>query len=139
MGRQIEVSGEWSAFLMYLCVNADKAWEKGLAGADVAEQMCVRLGVSYERTAIVHALSRIKFEPMTLAINYRELNELTKFSMWCREDVGQELFQFITQDQSVNCLSKNRVQKLTEYLWSWREQFQSNVHYIPDGVSLKQA
>lgn len=139
MSRQIEVSGEWAAFLMYLCVNVDKAWEKGLAGADVAEQMCGRLGISYEQTAIINALSRMKFEPMVLAINYRELNELTKFSRWCREDVDRELFQFIAQDKSVNCLSKNRVQQLTEYLWSWRERFQSNVHYMPEGVSLKQA
>lgn len=104
----------------------------GLRGADVAEQLCRNLGAPHERAAIVDSLDGLKFESMTLTINYRELNELTKFSMWCREEVGHESFHFINDDK-VRCrLSKDRIQKLTECLWKWHKTFQSHVHYVPD-------
>lgn len=32
MTQQVEITGEWAAFLMYLCVNTEKAWERGLGG-----------------------------------------------------------------------------------------------------------
>lgn len=133
MKQQVEISGEWTSFLMYLCINAGKAWEHGLAGAAVAEQLCGNLGVPYERAAIVHSLDELEFGPMTLTVDYREINELTKFAMWCREEVGHESFCFINDDKVSGRLNKDRIQHLTECLWKWRERLQDHVHYVPDG------
>jgi hypothetical protein len=121
---------------MYLCVSADKAWQQGLAGAAVTEQLCGKLDVPYEKAAVVRSLGELKFASIALTINYRELNELAKFSMWCSECVGYESFHFVNSDDSISRLNKNRVQKLSEYLLTWREKFESNLNYVPDGMSL---
>lgn len=133
MTQQVEITGEWAAFLMYLCANAGKAWERGLAGAAVAEQLCRNLGVPYERASIVHSLHALEFEPMTLVVDYRELNELNKFAMWCSDEVKYSSFRFLNDGKVPGHLNKDRVQHLTECLWKWRECLQDHVHYVPDG------
>jgi hypothetical protein len=133
MTQQVEITGEWAAFLMYLCVNAGKAWENGLAGAAVAEQLCRNLGIPYERASIVHSLSVLEFKPMALAVDYRDLNELNKFAMWCGDDMGYKNFHFLNDDKIPKHLNKDQTQHLTECLWKWREGLQDHVRYVPEG------
>lgn len=121
---------------MYLCVNAGKAWERGLAGASIAEQLCQHLGVPYKRTSVVDSLDVLEFELMTLAIDYRELNEVNKFAMWCGKEVECRGFRFLHNGKVSGCLNKDRVQHLTEALWKWRERFQTQLNYVPDGCRL---
>ena len=122
---------------MYLCVNTGKAWERGLAGASITEQLCQSLGVPYKRTSVVDSLGALEFELMTLAFDYRELNELNKFAMWCSNEVEYGRFRFLHDGKDPGHLNKDRVQHLTECLWKWRERFQSQLHYVPDGCRLR--
>lgn len=121
---------------MYLCVNSDKAWEQGLAGAAVAEQLCINMGLPHKKATVVNSLEGLKFSPTTIILDYRELNELTKFAMWCPEEVGYKCFRFIREDKVTGQLNKVRVQQLTECLWKWRGNFQIDVLYVPDGCCI---
>lgn len=98
-----------------------------------SEQLCRKLGVPYERASIVRSLNALEIKPMTLAVEYRELNELNKFAMWCGDDVEYSSFLFLDDDKILMCLNKDRVQHLTECLWKWRESMHNHVHFVPDG------
>lgn len=122
---EVSIPGNWAAFFMYLCVNADKAWEVGLAGSSIAEQLCNILGLPYSRPEVVASISAVKFSRITLVVDYREINELTKFSQWCREEIGPTIFGFIDGDNNVRYLNSDSLSRMRVCLGSWRNNFRS--------------
>jgi len=120
---EVSIPSDWAAFLMYLCVNAEKAWERGLAGSSIAEQICKTLRLPYSKPQVVASLDGIKFSRITLVVDYREINELTKFSHWCKEEISPTVFCFLGDDNTVSCLNSDSLNKMKKCLWKWRENF----------------
>ena len=120
---KVSIPSDWAAFFMYLCVNAnsEKAWQRGLAGSSTAEQLCKAFRLPYSKAQVVASLNEIKFCRITLVVDYREINELAKFSYWCAEEIDPTAFCFLCNDNTVSRLSRDSLNRMSECLWKWRE------------------
>lgn len=128
---KVSIPGDWAAFFMYLCVNAEKAWSSGLAGASIAEQICKTLLIPYRKSQVVASLNEIKFSRITLVVDYREINELTKFSCWCKEEIDPTVFCFLDKDNTTSCLNSDSLNKMKNCLQQWRENYSGYADLMP--------
>lgn len=129
---EASIPGDWAAFFMFLCVNAKKAWERGLAGASIAEGLCNVFRLPYSKAQVVESVCEVRFHRATILVDYREINELTKFFMWCENEVDVSIFSFVNDDGDVDCLNRDRVEKLGKCLWAWREHFDDHEVPVPE-------
>lgn len=129
---EVSISGKWAAFFMYLCVNAEKAWETGLAGSSIAKQLCNALGLSYSKRKVVESIAEVTFSRAVLVVDYREINELTKFFYWRRDEIGPTAFGFIGKDGKIAYLSSDSLSPMGECLSQWRENFHGFGELMPE-------